>query len=329
MPNKKLSRRKMIGCSAAAMLGSMSGISLKANALSDQPLKAIKSASDLPFRISLNTSTIRAYKLSIEEQINMVADAGFDGIELWVRDVEAYLNQGGNADSIADMLKSRNLILENMIGFAPWFSEDAETRSNGMDKMRREMEMTAKIGGKNIAAPIQGVKSLDKSKFADYAQRYQEVLNLSDQTGVVPILELWGHGALNSLADCAHIVIGSGHPKATMLLDFYHLYRGGNDWDTLDCINGSRLSLIHINDYPADPPFDQLRDSDRVFPGDGICPFNELIPKLYNAGFRGGFSVELFNKEYWDTMDAQTVLRESYERTYGVLKEAMSGIKNN
>ena len=84
---------------------------------------------------------------------------------------------------------------------------------------------------------------------------------MSDQTGVVPILELWGHGALNSLADCAHIVIGSGHPKATMLLDFYHLYRGGNDWDTLDCINGSRLSLIHINDYPADPPFDQLRDS--------------------------------------------------------------------
>ena len=88
--------------------------------------------------------------------------AGFDGIELWVRDVEANIDQGGSAESIAEMLRSRNLVLENMIGFAPWFSEDAETRSNGLDQMRREMELTAKIGGKYIAAPIQGVKSLDR-----------------------------------------------------------------------------------------------------------------------------------------------------------------------
>jgi 2-keto-myo-inositol isomerase len=307
----------MIGSSTLAMLGAMSGIALKAS----------NTQSGLPFRISLNTSTIRAYKLSIEEQVNMVADAGFDGIELWVRDVESFIKEGGKAESLAEWLKSRNLVLENMIGFAPWFSDDAETRSNGLDKMRREMEMTAKIGGTYIAAPVQGMKSLDMSMFADYAQRYQAILELADQTGIVPILELWGHGALNKLADCAHIVIGTGHPKATMLLDFYHLYRGGNDWGTLDCINGNRLPLIHINDYPADPPYEQLRDSDRVFPGDGICPFNELIPKLYHSGFRGGFSVELFNKEYWETMDAQTILRESYERTYRVLNEAMSDIK--
>jgi sugar phosphate isomerase/epimerase len=41
----------------------------------------------------LNTSTIRAYNLPVEEQIDAVAEAGFDGIELWVRDVEAYINQ--------------------------------------------------------------------------------------------------------------------------------------------------------------------------------------------------------------------------------------------
>ncbi len=329
MSNKKISRRKMIGCSTAAMLGAMSGIALKANAFSDVPLKASNSPSDLPFRISLNTATIRAYELNIEEQIDMVADAGFDGIELWVRDVEAYINQGGTAESVAERLRSRNLVLENMIGFSSWISDDAETRSKGLDQMRQDMEMTSKIGGKYIAAPIQGVRSLDKSMFADYAERFHDILKLSDQTGVVPILELWGQGALSSLADGAYIVIATGHPKATMLLDFYHLYRGGNDWGTLDCINGSRLPVIHMNDYPADPPFDQLRDSDRVFPGDGICPFNELIPKLYNAGFRGGLSGELFNRGYWETMDAQTILRESYERTYRVLKEAMSGIKNN
>jgi 2-keto-myo-inositol isomerase len=82
-----------------------------------------------------------------------------------------------------------------------------------------------------------------------------------------------------------------------------------------------------MNDYPANPPREELTDADRVFPGEGICPYDEVIPKLYNAGFRGGFSVELFNREYWNSMDAETILKESYERTYEVLTEAMAGIQ--
>jgi len=137
-------------------------------------------------------------------------------------------------------------------------------------------------------------------------------------------LELWGACALNKLSDCAQIVIATGHPNATMLLDFYHLYRGENSWDTLDCLNGSRLPVFHINDYPANISREQLRDSDRLFPGDGVCPFSELIPMLYDSGFRGAFSVELFNKIYWDTMYIQTILKNSYEKTYRVLYEAIN-----
>ena len=109
-----------------------------------------------------------------------------------------------------------------------------------------------------------------------------------------------------------------------MLLDFYHLYRGNNSWETLDCINAHRLPVFHINDYPASPVREQLKDADRVFPGDGICPFRVLIPKLYSAGFRGAFSVELFNKSYWETMDAQTILKTSYDKTYSVINDAMT-----
>ncbi|MGB5360927.1 MAG: TIM barrel protein, partial [Eudoraea sp.] len=87
---------------------------------------------------------------------------------------------------------------------------------------------------------------------------------------------------------------------------------------------GKKLPVIHINDYPSSPSFDQLKDSDRVLPGEGVCPFNELIPKLYEAGFRGGFSVELFNKEYWATMDAETLLKKSYEKTYAVVENALA-----
>ncbi|MEC7678803.1 MAG: sugar phosphate isomerase/epimerase, partial [Planctomycetota bacterium] len=50
----------------------------------------------MPVRFALNTSTIRGQNLSIVEQIEVTAKAGFDGIEPWIRDLESYANEGGS-----------------------------------------------------------------------------------------------------------------------------------------------------------------------------------------------------------------------------------------
>lgn len=189
--------------------------------------------------------------------------------------------------------------------------------------MQKDMELTARLGGKYIAAPVQGLSTFDRSKLPEYAERYTKILEAGDQTGVTPILELWGAGHLNQLSDTLHIVTGTLHPKATMLLDFYHLYRRGNSFDSLHLLNGSALPVFHINDYPATPERIRLNDSDRVFPGDGICPFEEVLPVLYKNGFRGALSVELFNRSYWETMPVKEVLQKSYEKTISVIRKAI------
>lgn len=326
MSNQKLSRRKMISSSCLVLGGAAFTNSIYAIHVPESDIDSPRSGSGLPFRISMNTSTISGYDLGVEEQIELIAGAGFDGVELWIHDIESYLKQGGNCESLAQKLKSAKLVLENIIGFAPWLSDDDNERKEAIDQLQREMEITAKLGGRYIAAPAVGVKTLDNERFAVYSDRYRTILTLGDRMGIVPVLELWGAGALNQLSDCTSIVIATGHQRATMLLDFYHLYRGGNAWGTLDCLNGARLPVFHINDFPAEPDREQLRDSDRIFPGDGTCPFDLLIPKLYHAGFRGGFSIELFNKEYWNTMDVKTILKKSYTKTYKILKESVSGI---
>lgn len=320
----KISRRKAMETSFKVALAAIGGYAFKADVYEQTYLKNTPSKKKLPVRISLNTSTLLHYKLDVDVQIDMVADAGFDGVELWMRDVKSYLEKGGSSESLKEKLKARNLILENMIGFSKWISDDPEERKKAIDLLGEEMKITADLGGKYIAATVQGIEFLDRNKYDEYAERYNAILMLGDEIGVTPVLELWGMGALNKVADCAQIVIATGHPKATMLLDFYHVYRGGNDWDTLDVLNGKRLPVIHINDYPSSPSYELLKDSDRVLPGEGICPFDEVIPKLCNAGFKGGFSVELFNKGYWETMDAQTMLQNSYEKTYEVVARALA-----
>ena len=273
------------------------------------------------FRISLNTATIRTYKFPIEKQIELCGAAGFDGIELWVSDIQDYLFKGGSLADLARKLKDNRLLLENIIGFAPWMTDDESKRKEGQSLMKREMEMTALLGGKFIAAPVMGIHRIDREKLTEYGQRYRQILEIGRATGVIPLLELWGSGALFNLADATHIALEAAHPDANLLLDFYHLYRGGNSFDSLQLLNVARLPLFHINDYPASPSREQLNDSDRVYPGDGICPFQTILPFLFRSGFKGGFSVELFNEGYCKQHTPEQMLAVTIEKTRQLIKK--------
>lgn len=47
-----------------------------------------------PFKTALNASTLFPFELDVLQQVELAAQAGYDGIELWVKDIEAYLAAG-------------------------------------------------------------------------------------------------------------------------------------------------------------------------------------------------------------------------------------------
>ena len=323
----KISRRNAITTGLKVSAAGMLGLGFDSGKEQSLLLNKKSSRSELPFRISLNTSTLMAYKLPVNAQIDLVGKAGFDGIELWMRDIVAYVDKGGSLASLKEKLQSRDLVLENIIAFSKWCSDDADERKEALELMRSEMTMIAELGGNYFAAPVQGIEKIDPNKFAEYSKRYADVLQVGDEIGVVPLIELWGMGALHKVSDCAKIILDSNHPKAAMLLDFYHVHRGGNDWNTISTLNAAQFPVIHMNDYPGSPAAELLTDADRVLPGEGVCPFEDVLPKLHKAGFRGGLSVELFNKGYWESMDAETLLKKSYDTTRQTIKKAMPNFK--
>ena len=101
---------------------------------------------------------------------------------------------------------------------------------------------------------------------------------LGDHIGVVPQVEVWGFSkTLPRLGQAALVAIESGHPKACVLPDVYHLYKGGSDFTGLKLLNGAAVHVFHMNDYPADPPRESIGDSDRVYPGDGVAPLTDIL----------------------------------------------------
>ena len=160
------------------------------------------------------------------------------------------------------------------------------------------MDLVRRIGGKRLAAPPVGATDQQMTDLLKVADRYRALLELGDQAGVVPQVEVWGSSrTLGRLSEAAMVAIEAGHPKACILPDVYHLYRGGSNLAGIKLLAPSAIHVFHFNDYPADPPRDKLTDADRVYPGDGVAPLKRLLRDLSVGGFRVMLSLELFNRK--------------------------------
>jgi len=319
MKRESLSRRHFMAASGAA---------LTAVALIHPPARAAAQAKSAdaaapPFRYCLNTSTIRGQKLGLEKEIDIAAQAGYSAIEPWVQTIQDYVKAGGKLGDVRKRLADRALTVENAISFSRWVADDATARTQALEQLKGEMDLLAQLGGKRIAAPPAGARDEPGLDLMKAAERYRAVLELGDKTGVVPILELWGSSKnLHRLGECLLVIAESGHPKACMLGDVYHIYKGGSDFTGLRMLSAAALPVMHLNDYPADPPREKATDRDRVMPGDGIAPLPQILRTLADNHGLTVLSLELFSPRYWE-QDALEVAKTGLGKMKAAVEKAL------
>jgi 2-keto-myo-inositol isomerase len=266
------------------------------------------------FRYCFNTSTIRGQKLTLAEEVDIAAEAGYQAIEPWIGEIEAHQKNGGSLTDLTKRISDHGLTVESAIGFAEWAVDDDARRAKGLEQARRDMDLVQKIGGTRIAAPPAGATDVANIDYLKVAERYHALLTLGDHIGVIPQVEVWGFSkTLHRLGQAVLVAAESGHPQACVLPDVYHLYKGGSDFAGLKLLSGASMHVFHMNDYPATPPRQTISDKDRVFPGDGIAPIADVIQTLRAIDFNGYLSIELFNPEYWQR-DPLQVAREALNK---------------
>lgn len=277
-----------------------------------------KSLSQSSFRFCLNTSTISGQKPNLNKQIEIAAEAGYEGIEVWVRDVQAALAEGTSLDTLKSFINDLGIRVESAIGFAPWMTGGEA----GFRQMEEEMNMLAGIGCLRIAAPPAGVSGDQPLDLFMVGEKYAQLLELGRKTGVMPQLEFWGSSpSLWHLGQVLMIAAVSDDPEARILPDIYHLFRGGSNFNALKMLSASLIEIFHMNDYPADIPREEQNDADRVYPGDGAAPMKQILTDLKNMGGEKVLSLELFNRNYWKE-DSLKIAKTGLSK----MKQAVSGI---
>ena len=308
-----ISRRKII-----QLLGASAGLAFIPSSLRSQ---ASREPASKNFIYCLNTATIREHKLGMVKELEVISKAGFTGVEIWMNTLQEYIDRGGSLPDLKKRIADLGLTVENAIGFAQWIVDDDTTRKNAIEQLKKEMDQLAQIGCRRTAAPPAGATDHPGLDMKKAAERYRAILELGDKTGVVPHLELWGFSAnLNKLSDVIYVAIESGHPKAKVLLDNYHLYKGGSSIDSLHLMDNSAVDIFHMNDY-TDIPRATIKDEDRILPGDGISPLPRILKTLKDPSRKLVLSVEIFNKKYY-AMEADKVAKMAFEK----LKQVTQGI---
>lgn len=294
------SRRKLLkqlGGTAGMLALSNVAFASSDNARESTPNTIKKAAGD--FIPCLNMATIMGQNLGFIGELEAASKGGFRAVEIWIPTLQKYLDGGGTLKDAAKALKDLGLSVENTIGFAQWIVDDETTRNKGLEQLKREMDMLAQLGCKRIAAPPAGATAEPGLDLYKAAERYRTILELGDQTGVVPQLEIWGHSKnLHKLSQALFVAAESGHSSACINLDIFHLYKGGSSYETLAIANPLSVQVLHVNDH-TDMARDVIKDGDRIYPGEGIAPTSKILKAFQSPERPLILSLEVFNKDYW------------------------------
>ena len=260
------------------------------------------------WKIALNPSTLKGYGLTFRRQVETAVAAGYDGLEPWMKDLRAAKADGSLGDAVR-YANDHGLEFVNGIAFGEWTNPDPQRRAAGLEETKRDMVLLAEIGCTRIAASMFGIQKPGSPIVSreEIAERYAAVLALGRETGVRPLLEYWGHSVnLSKAEDALWVASHTGDPWAAVLADVYHTYRGGSSFETYRFLSSAVLPILHVNDYPATPAAFELKDPDRVYPGDGVAPWARIFEILDETGARPWLSLELFNESYWRTTPLET-----------------------
>lgn len=276
----------------------------------------------MSFLLCLNASTIRPTPLL--EKIQIASQAGYEGIELWNSEIEEYLHHGGTLRDLRLKIQDLGLTVPDTINLKGWF--DAESlKDPAWDLCRQRMNHARELGAQFIVAgPPQNTTDWQRG-----VQNYAHLLQLGREEGIRPSMEFLGFvEQVFTLESALRITHEVADPDGTIVLDPFHIFRGGGSFDYVQHLKSSEISVCHLNDALTSIDRIQQSDADRVLPGDGDLPLVEMLGRLILLGYRGTLSLELFSPRLWERNPLE-VAATGLQRMQSLVAQAESLAKTN
>ncbi|MDR6925930.1 sugar phosphate isomerase/epimerase family protein [Pseudomonas sp. BE134] len=249
---------------------------------------------------------------SFEDRMEAAGNAGFKGIGLVHNGMIDTVDKIGYPAMKAILEKNgiKHVELEFLVD---WYHTGERRRQS--DKVRQELLEAAKaLGARSIKiGPGIGEDT------ADIDVMVKEFTLLSQQAaevGANVVLEIMPFSNVRTIETALAIVEGANQPNGGLLLDIWHLQRGGIDFNDITKIPARFIKSIELNDahkYAIEPLWmDTIHK--RVLPGDGTFDIPAFIKAVQAAGYEGPWGLEVLSDTH-RMLPLEQMANSAYEKT--------------
>jgi 2-keto-myo-inositol isomerase len=253
-------------------------------------------------------SEITTMPADLPRDLQAYSNAGWRAVELHLGKVEKYLDDHSIEELHQELVKY-GLRAAAAVGSAPsdvgLLLGDGRAFDRYVEMLARQLDLCRGLNipilgiGSDPAGKAKGdwsVRAVRNLRIAgDVAEGYGVRLGVEFMSLPPPI----GPFVLATLAETRDLVEAVAHPNVGINLDLFHFYRSSGRISDITSLLSGRLMHVHFCDV-LHLPLEQLDDSHRVLPGEGILPLYEIARTLCACGYDGYLSLELLNQALWN-----------------------------
>jgi len=244
-------------------------------------------------RASIATVSISG---SLEGKIRAVAEAGFDGVEVFENDL---LGFAGSPREVGRIIRDSGMRCTLFQPFRDLEGMPPEQRARAFERMERKFDVMEELGTDLILL----CSNCSPLAVADRAQLIDDLSELGERAAkrrmrVGYEALAWGRHTFDH-RDAWSLIRDVDHPSIGLILDSFHSLAREIPSASIGDIRVDKLFLVQIADAPR-LTMDYLSWSRhfRNMPGQGDFPLAEFAEAIHRIGYDGYWSLEIFNDRF-------------------------------
>ncbi len=233
-----------------------------------------------------------SFKGRVEESMIAVSDAGYDGVELAVRNASEV-----HGPDLAGIAQNLGIGIPAVGTGQMWGEErlsltamDESVRETAITRVKDHIALAAELDALVIIGLVRGVFPAPALKEASWnwlVEGLRELGTAADAAGVgiaIEAINRYETAYVNTVSDGLNLIERVGHDSIGLLMDTFHMNIEEADMEGSIRTCGDRLFHFHV------------ADSNRWYPGAGHIDFPRLINTLVDTGYDGWISGEFLPK---------------------------------
>jgi len=243
-----------------------------------------------PMRPSISPYTLQA-------RVEAASKAGWRGIGVIHEDLAATIDKIG-IDAVKHILEDNGIKHFELEFLVDWYRIGSEREVS--DRARRAiLELGAKLGMKNIKIAASALDQ-EAPNFPQMTEEFAKLCEEAAEVGSNVSIEVMPFSIVKTLEDGLAIVQDANQSNGGLLLDIWHMVRGGIDFSEIAKVPSQFIKGIELDDASAVIEGTLLDDTvfRRKLCGEGTFDIPGFIEAVQNAGYKGEwYGVELISTE--------------------------------